>query len=109
MLSDPTPRAPPTPPHAAAAAAVPDLTPSPSVHACAQLRRDRARELLARGWQPHMSTPAYDPEHALVLCRLRGFSPGLLFLFDKMRMPRELLQVSVGEVAVGASLGGRGG
>jgi len=59
-------------------------------------RRDKARELLARGWQPHMQgAPAYDPQHALVLCRLHGFSAGLVFLYDRLRLPRELLRVHV--------------
>ncbi len=58
-----------------------------------QLRRTKARELLQRGWQPHMAASVYDPEHALVLCRLHDFKPGLIFLYDKLRMHRELLQV----------------
>ena len=27
--------------------------------------------------------PSYDPDHALVLCRLHGYRPGLLFLYDR--------------------------
>ncbi|GFR48731.1 hypothetical protein Agub_g10689, partial [Astrephomene gubernaculifera] len=37
--------------------------------------------------------PAYDPDHALVLCRMYGFRRGLLFLYDRLRLPREALQV----------------
>ncbi|PNW86687.1 hypothetical protein CHLRE_02g095074v5 [Chlamydomonas reinhardtii] len=37
--------------------------------------------------------PSYDPDHALVLCRLHGYRPGLLFLYDRLRLPREVLQV----------------
>ncbi|KAG2427668.1 hypothetical protein HXX76_012317 [Chlamydomonas incerta] len=41
----------------------------------------------------HAVLPSYDPDHALVLCRLHGFRPGLLFLYDRLRLPREVLQV----------------
>ncbi|KAG2487093.1 hypothetical protein HYH03_014337 [Edaphochlamys debaryana] len=36
---------------------------------------------------------SYDPDHALVLCRMHGFRQGLLFLYDRLRLPREALQV----------------
>jgi hypothetical protein len=66
-------------------------------------RRDKARELLARGWQPHMlHAPAYDPQHALALCRLRAFAPGLVFLYDRLRLPRELLRVHMAANDYGA-------
>ncbi|KAF8068385.1 VPS11 [Scenedesmus sp. PABB004] len=58
-----------------------------------QARRDKARELLARGWQPHMEEPAYDAEHALVLCRQHAYTPGLVLLYDKKRLHREVLAV----------------
>lgn len=40
-----------------------------------------------------MPTPLYDAEHALVLCRLADFGPGLVFLYEKQRLYREVLQV----------------
>lgn len=55
-----------------------------------QARRDKARELLQRGWQPHMAQPKYDPEHALVLCRQHSYVPGLVLLYDKKRLYREV-------------------
>jgi hypothetical protein len=58
-----------------------------------QARRDKARDLLQRGWQPHMSTPKYDPEQALVLCRQHCYRPGLVLLYEKKRLFREVLQV----------------
>jgi hypothetical protein len=58
-----------------------------------QARRDKARDLLQRGWQPHMSTPKYDPEQALVLCRQHSYRPGLVLLYEKKRLYREVLQV----------------
>ena len=50
-------------------------------------------ELLRRGW-PLGEESKYDVNHALVLCRMHGFSPGLLFLYEHMRLFREVLQVS---------------
>ena len=35
----------------------------------------------------------YDADHALVLCRLHGFREGLVFIYDKLRLHREVLQV----------------
>lgn len=59
-------------------------------------RRDKAHDLLQRGWQPHMSAPKYDPEQALVLCRQAGYRPGLVLLYEKKRLFREVLQVREG-------------
>lgn len=61
-----------------------------------QARREKARDLLQRGWQPHMSTPKYDPEQALVLCRQHSYRPGLVLLYEKKRLYREVLQVRWG-------------
>eukprot|EP00882_Tetradesmus_deserticola_P009855 GHRQ01010413.1.p1 GENE.GHRQ01010413.1~~GHRQ01010413.1.p1 ORF type:complete len:423 (+),score=244.16 GHRQ01010413.1:587-1855(+) len=58
-----------------------------------QARRDKARDLLQRGWQPHMAQPKYDSEHALVLCRQHSYIPGLVLLYDKKRLHREVLAV----------------
>ena len=38
----------------------------------------------------------YDPNHALLLCRMMHFKEGLVFLYDKLRLYREVLQVCVG-------------
>ncbi|KAI8469810.1 MAG: hypothetical protein J3K34DRAFT_511770 [Monoraphidium minutum] len=62
-----------------------------------QARRDKARELLQRGWQPHMAAPLYSAEHALVLCRAAGFGPGLAFLYEKQRLYREVLEVAMSQ------------
>ncbi|GIL60245.1 hypothetical protein Vafri_14880, partial [Volvox africanus] len=81
-------------------------TAGPATSPDIEARRAKALDLLARGWPPHvhlpdhssgatynMYGPAYDPDHALVLCRLHGFRKGLLFLYDRLRLPREALQV----------------
>ena len=49
-------------------------------------------ELLKRGW-PLGEESKYDTNHALVLCRMHGFAPGLRFLYERMRLFREVLQV----------------
>jgi len=40
-----------------------------------------------------MSSPKYDPEQALVLCRQHSYRPGLVLLYEKKRLYREVLQV----------------
>ena len=54
--------------------------------------REQALELLRRGWPPG-DEPRYDPDHALMLCRMAGFKPGLIFLYESLRLFREVLQV----------------
>ena len=54
--------------------------------------RDQALELLKRGWPPG-EAPGYDADHALVLCRMHAFTPGLLFLYEQLRLFREVLHV----------------
>ncbi|MEW5305679.1 MAG: hypothetical protein WDW36_008205 [Sanguina aurantia] len=56
-------------------------------------RRERALELLSSGWPSHLPSPKYDPDTSLLLCRLSDFHAGLVFLYDKLRLPREVLQV----------------
>ena len=54
--------------------------------------REQALELLRRGW-PAGDEPRYDPDHALVLCRLAAYRPGLVLLYENMRLFREVLRV----------------
>lgn len=53
--------------------------------------REQALELLKRGW-PAGDDPRYDPDHALMLCRMMAFRPGLTFLYEHLRLFREVLQ-----------------
>lgn len=57
------------------------------------LCREQALELLRRGW-PAGDDPRYDPDHALMLCRMMSFRPGLTFLYENLRLFREVLQAS---------------
>ena len=61
------------------------------------LCREQALELLKRGWPPG-DEPRYDPDHALMLCRMAGFKLGLIFLYENLRLFREVLQVRRGHL-----------
>ena len=54
--------------------------------------REQAKELLNRGWAAG-EEPLYSADHALVVCRMHGFSDCLNFLYDRMRLFREGLKV----------------
>lgn len=56
-------------------------------------RLEKAKALLHQGWTPGES-PKYDPEHVLVLCRMHGFTEGLVFLYERKGLLREVLQVA---------------
>ncbi|KAL3155173.1 hypothetical protein ABBQ32_013114 [Trebouxia sp. C0010 RCD-2024] len=61
-------------------------------HTLSPQKREATLELLKRGW-PLGEESKYDTNHALVLCRMHGFTPGLRFLYERMRHFREVLQV----------------
>ena len=69
-------------------------------------RREQALELLRRGWPPG-DEPRYDPDHALMLCRMAGFKPGLIFLYENLRLFREVLQVGTSCSCLQVELVGR--
>ncbi|PSC75564.1 vacuolar -sorting-associated 11-like protein [Micractinium conductrix] len=54
--------------------------------------QQEALDLLKRGWPPG-SEPAYDVDRALLACRLHSFRAGLLFLYENLRLYRELAGV----------------
>lgn len=58
-----------------------------------QARRSKALDLLTTGWPATAPAPRYCVHSALVLCRLARFRPGLLLLYDRLKLPREALQV----------------
>ena len=53
-------------------------------------------ELLKRGW-PAGEEPRYDADAVLVLCRMRDFRDGLLFLYERMRLFREVMQARLND------------
>jgi tetratricopeptide (TPR) repeat protein len=56
-------------------------------------RRAKALTLLKSGWGPHENAPRYDVDLALVLCQMHKFRDGLLFLYEKMKLYKEVLAV----------------
>ncbi|CAG9460692.1 unnamed protein product [Pedinophyceae sp. YPF-701] len=56
--------------------------------------RDRALHLLKDHWPPN-SAPRYGTDHALVTCRMQGYRPGLLWLYERLRLPREALRLQM--------------
>ena len=55
-------------------------------------RLEKAIALLKKGW-PIGSEPKYDAENALVICHLHAFKKGVVFLYERMKMYRDVLKV----------------
>lgn len=53
--------------------------------------RAAALELLKSGW-PQGGTPRFDPDHAVVLCKLHKFQPGMLLLYERLKLYHEVLR-----------------
>jgi len=56
----------------------------------AEARSRAALRFLRDAW-PAGRSSRYDPSHALVLCQTRRFTPGLLFLYERLRMFSQLM------------------
>eukprot|EP00850_Spirogloea_muscicola_P020633 SM000222S06974 [mRNA] locus=s222:154820:158951:+ [translate_table: standard] len=56
-----------------------------------EARQDRALILLQSAWPTHAEEPAYNKDLALMLCQMAGFVPGLLLLYERMRLYKEVL------------------
>lgn len=54
-------------------------------------KRSRALDLLKSGWAPGQE-PRYDRDEMLVLCQMRGFLPGVQFLYERMGRPHDALR-----------------
>eukprot|EP00210_Caulerpa_lentillifera_P001572 g1510.t1 len=57
-------------------------------------KRSTALALLKQGWSPGENSK-YDAEHMLVLCRMHQFIDGLVFLYERKGLLREVLQVYI--------------
>jgi hypothetical protein len=81
---------------AVAKAALSDSGPVPSSLEMEEAEQDRkerlkkALSLLKTGWPTHEPQPKYDPDLAVVLCQMHGFREGRLFLYEKMRLYKEV-------------------
>lgn len=53
----------------------------------------------------------YDPTHALILCSTRGYTPGLVLLWERMGMHEDVLRfhISRARASAGGSISGDGG
>lgn len=54
-------------------------------------RRLKALALLKSGWGPHEQQPRYDVDLAVVLCQMHVFKDGLLYLYEKMKLYKEVM------------------
>eukprot|EP00884_Botryococcus_braunii_P005454 jgi/Botrbrau1/1490/Bobra.178_3s0045.1 len=59
-------------------------------------RREQALALLKRAW-PGGEDPLLDPDHVLLLCRIHNFKEGLIFLYESLRLFREVLHVHMAD------------
>jgi hypothetical protein len=55
-------------------------------------RLEKAFALLKKGWSIG-DDPKYDAENALVICHLHCFTRGVVFLYERMKMYRDVLKV----------------
>jgi len=61
-------------------------------------RLEKALALMKRGWPTGGSVkPKYDAQHALVICHLHSFKKGIVFLYERMQMYKEVLKVYMDE------------
>lgn len=54
-------------------------------------RLSKGLALLKSAWPSHEPQPRYDEDLAIVLCEMHGFRDGLLFLYEKMKLYKELM------------------
>ncbi|OWM75442.1 hypothetical protein CDL15_Pgr021606 [Punica granatum] len=54
-------------------------------------RREKGLQLLKSAWPSDMEHPLYDVDLAIILCEMNGFTEGLLFLYEKMKLYKEVI------------------
>jgi vacuolar protein sorting-associated protein 11 len=54
-------------------------------------RQGKGLNLLKSAWTPEMEHPMYDVDLALILCEINGYKNGLLFLYEKMKLYKEVI------------------
>ncbi|CAN6444038.1 unnamed protein product [Victoria cruziana] len=55
------------------------------------LRLEKGLSLLKSAWPSDQEQPSYDMELAVVLCEMNGFKEGRLFLYEKMKLFKEVI------------------
>ncbi|CAH9142881.1 unnamed protein product [Cuscuta epithymum] len=56
-----------------------------------QERRKKGLHLLKSGWPSEEEQPQYDVDLAIILCEMNGFKEGLLFLYERMKLYKEVI------------------
>ncbi|KAJ7964711.1 vacuolar protein sorting 11 [Quillaja saponaria] len=80
-------------------------------------RRKKGLHLLKQSWPSELENPLYDVDLVIILCEMNAFKEGLLFLYEKMKLYKEVISCymqthdHVGLIACCKRLGdsGRGG
>ncbi|KAJ1439616.1 Zinc finger, RING-type [Sesbania bispinosa] len=54
-------------------------------------RREKGLRLLKSAWPPEMEHPLYDVDLAIILCEMNAFKDGLLYLYEKMKLYKEVI------------------
>lgn len=54
-------------------------------------RRDKGLHLLKSAWPSELEHPLYDVDLAIILCEMNAFSEGLLYLYEKMKLYKEVI------------------
>ncbi|KAJ8560203.1 hypothetical protein K7X08_004261 [Anisodus acutangulus] len=56
-----------------------------------QERRRKGLTLLKSAWPSELEQPLYDVDLAIILCEMNDFKEGLLFLYEKMKLYKEVI------------------
>ncbi|KAI3881210.1 hypothetical protein MKX03_015915 [Papaver bracteatum] len=54
-------------------------------------RLKKGLSLLKNGWPSDLEHPLYDVDLAIILCEMNAFKEGLLFLYEKMKLYKEVI------------------
>lgn len=54
-------------------------------------RREKGLHMLKSGWPPETEHPLYDVDLAIILCEMNSFKDGLLYLYEKMKLYKEVI------------------
>ncbi|KAK9084651.1 hypothetical protein Sjap_025062 [Stephania japonica] len=55
------------------------------------VRREKGLSLLKGSWSSDMEHPLYDVDLAIILCEMNAFKEGLLFLYEKLKLYKEVI------------------
>ncbi|GER54061.1 vacuolar protein sorting 11 [Striga asiatica] len=56
-----------------------------------QKRRQKGLLLLKSAWPPEQEQPLYDVDRAIILCEMNDFKEGLLYLYEKLKLYKEVI------------------